>query len=597
MKIICTFYILIFLTATSVFAEVAGSSAIGPFGGIITSIVEDNQGNILIGTEGGGIYKSSNKGNTWLSLSSGLSDPFVYTMAVSMRDNSIFAGTKTGIFRSIDNGNNWNKESGTFTGNLIPFITSDRDGIIYASVWGSGVYKKDRGEWTLLNQELQNTFVNSISFNKKGDAIAATEGGIYKIEKGDRKWRFVGLIEYILPSIAIDKNDHIYVSVWGSGILRSTNSGKDWDYASIGISSYVRFLSVSPEGVIYGATEDGVFEFIPERKEWEDRGLTGIILRNVRAAKDKGLWAGSYGKGIFLSLDNGAKWQAKNRGISNTQIKSIFIDKENSILTGTSWGLFIKNMKQFKWDEIDTFAGKSVNAVIKDNEGNIYAGTTNGVFKYDATTKKWDRVFGGAAYLNITALSIDNTGLLYAGTDGDGLFISTDKGKSWEEIDNGITNKRITAIKFDSTDRLYVGTYDGIFNGVSHKKDSTWVFENITNNLKNTIVLSITAVNNNVYVGTDGGGVYVKRNGSNLWTETNNGLLNKRIYSLFDDQSGNIYAGTSDGVFLMRHGNFEWKDVSDDIINRTIQTIASDKEGNILLGTWGGGIVKMSPRN
>ncbi|MBI5682225.1 MAG: hypothetical protein HZC45_03510 [Deltaproteobacteria bacterium] len=591
MKVIYTVYILFLLSVPNAFAGNEHIMAIGPFGGIITSVVEDNHGNIFIGTEGGGVYKSIDNGNTWLSTSSGLVNPFV---SISPHDGSIFAGTKAGVFRSVNNGKNWVKESGPSAGMLIPFIIINRDGVTYASIWGSGVCEKNGRDWELLNQELQNTFVNGIAFKKNGDVIAATEGGLYKIERGGQRWRFVGLIEYLLPTIVIDKNDHIYASAWGSGILRSIDGGKEWEHLSKGgVNSYTRHLTTSPDkNVIYAATEDGVFEFISETKEWKQRGLTGVILKNVTVTRDKRLWAGSYGKGLFFSRDNGITWQKKNIGITNTQIKSIFIDDKNTILSGTSWGLFIKNINEFEWKEIDIFSGKSVNAVVKDSNGNTYAGTTSGVFKYDVTTKKWDRVQGAAAFLNITTISIDDADTLYAGTDSDGLFVSKDRGESWKELDNGITNKRITAVKFDSKGILYVGTYDGVFKGFKDIKNSQWVFENITSNIKNTIILSITIDNDNIYIGTDGSGVYVKKDSSKSWVDVSKGLLNKRILSLHEDVNGNIYAGTYDGLFFLKQGSFEWKDVSEGMVNRIIQTISTDRDGNLLVGTWGGGILK-----
>ena len=559
--------------------------AIGPFGGIVSSIAMDKEGNVFAGTEGGGGYKTSDEGSTWSSVSSGLTNPFVYSLTIT-KDGTLFAGTKGGVFKSSDSGKNWLMESGCASGMLIPFLTAAPDGTVYASVWGSGVCRKKGDNWELLNNELQNTFINEVAFTKDGTVLAATEGGIYSLEKGKSAWKFVGLIEYLLPSILVDNNNQIYAAAWSSNIMRSNDNGRDWRQLGRGINPYVRHMTMSFHGEIFAATEDGIFKFLPDLKEWKSIGLKGISIKNIKHMHNNTLWAGSYGRGVYISRDSGTTWLKKNNGIANLQIISAFTDNENTIYAGTSWGLF-KKTQDGAWEEIETFSGKRVQAVAKDSEGNIYAGTTSGIWRYDPADKKWARVKGHAEYVNISVIAIDKNNVIFAGTHGDGLFASSNKGKSWNELKEGIANQMIVSLTFDSKGILYVGTSNGIFRSRDINKNT---FEDLSSNLENRIIQSAAVdKDSNIYVGTDGSGIFVRRKGIS-WEDINEGLKNRRVSSLFINDTGDIYAGTYDGLFVTKKGSNEWKDISSGIINRIIQTIGSDKNGSLLIGTWGGGI-------
>ncbi len=68
---------------------------------------------------------------------------------------------------------------------------------------------------------------------------------------------------------------------------------------------------------------------------------------------------------------------------------------------------------------------------------------------------------------SISALAIDpaNPMTLYAGTSGDGVFQSTDRGANWSVINNGLTSLNVRSLAIDPTDpmTLYAGTVGGVF--------------------------------------------------------------------------------------------------------------------------------------
>ena len=69
---------------------------------------------IFLGTNGAGIYKSSDTGTNWIEINSGLSNRTVQCLVT--KDTLLFAGTRYGgIFRSSDKGITWTAMTVSYT--------------------------------------------------------------------------------------------------------------------------------------------------------------------------------------------------------------------------------------------------------------------------------------------------------------------------------------------------------------------------------------------------------------------------------------------------------------------------------------------------
>ncbi|HEX5315917.1 MAG TPA: hypothetical protein VFX22_04620, partial [Candidatus Kapabacteria bacterium] len=87
---------------------------------------------------GAGIYRSSDSGLSWLPSATGLSDSFVH--AVITMGTSLYAGTDSGSFVSIDSGRSWMLIDSTLHKLSVQSITQN-EGILFAGVWGGGVFR------------------------------------------------------------------------------------------------------------------------------------------------------------------------------------------------------------------------------------------------------------------------------------------------------------------------------------------------------------------------------------------------------------------------------------------------------------------------
>lgn len=160
--------------------------------------------------------------------------------------------------------------------------------------------------------------------------------------------------------------------------------------------------------------------------------------------------------------------------------------------------------------------------------------------------------------LRITSLLVDrtNSNSIYAGTNGGGLFLSTNAGVAWSSV-AGIGYIHVNAIAQDTADatKFYIGSDVGILDnkGVG----GTWQLLNTGLTNVNVHAFAIDPVAPNLlYAGTDGG-VFRSTNGGATWSVT---VLTSLVHTLvIDPATPNVlYAGTDGGVYKSTDSGTTW---------------------------------------
>lgn len=166
------------------------TSGWNPGVGRITSIAieEGNTDHIIVGGETGGVWKTTDGGNSWTVLTDNLSNIYVYALAMDPTNPSVyFWGSTSGtIFKSIDAGATWNILADTGNGNVNKILIDPTNtSKMYCSVEGGGIYKStDSGAtWSLINPSATNGY--DVEF-KPGDTnvIYASGNSFFKSTDG-----------------------------------------------------------------------------------------------------------------------------------------------------------------------------------------------------------------------------------------------------------------------------------------------------------------------------------------------------------------------------------------------------------------------------
>ena len=83
----------------------------GPYGGTVLTLLATSEGTLYAGTQGAGIFRSTDGGDSWTPVNTGLpvyEDNRIPTIfSLTMMGEALYAGTGGDLFQSTDGGNSW----------------------------------------------------------------------------------------------------------------------------------------------------------------------------------------------------------------------------------------------------------------------------------------------------------------------------------------------------------------------------------------------------------------------------------------------------------------------------------------------------------
>lgn len=282
-------------------------------------------------------------------------------------------------------------------------------------------------------------------------------------------------------------------------------------------------LNVSDNPVV------GVFTSTDTGNTWQHRGWKEYIRTFYTEADERGILWSACGNGVLRSSDNGDRWVITT-GWEMTEVLKVAVDPSNplTVYAATAYGIFKTTDDGKTWQEKNiglTMPFTSDVVVDRSNGKRVFAATEEGILLSTDGGNSWKSA--GLKGLGVRTIVQDpsDTKRLWAGTQDDGIFATTDHGASWKKTNSGLQHKTVYAIAVDP------------------KSSST------------------------VYLGTHGGGVYRTTNGGKKWEQVVNGLGNPDIHSLLvlKSNSNIVFAGTlNGGLFRSTDSGTTWQFNSQD---------------------------------
>lgn len=205
---------------------------------------------LFAGTWGDGVYCSADSGGHWNPAGTGMGNLFVTSFYAESRFGVVqpvlLTGTWGGVFQSSDNGQTW---TGTNSGLTETHVRSVMiaDGIFFAGTI-DGLYRSpDAGQtWSAANNGLTNTAV--ISLTHRGIHLyAGTDGGgvFHSANAGDLWEPFgPGMGNAVVPYLAKGSAD-LYAATWGAGVFVKPHDGENWNSFNAGLTeANIRSIAV-----------------------------------------------------------------------------------------------------------------------------------------------------------------------------------------------------------------------------------------------------------------------------------------------------------------------------------------------------------------
>lgn len=301
----------------------------------------------------------------------------------------------------------------------------------------------------------------------------------------------------------------------------------------------------------------------------------------------------------------------------------------NSFGQKSYWGKAKTELK-FKHLTVEQGLSSDITSIIlKDRQGFMWFGTDAGLNKYDGfQIKTYNYDNGGKNSLSngvIKSLFEDKTGKIWIGTEkGLNFYDPNDESLNYflSEADNpgSLSNNIISSITEDKNKNLWVGTFYGL-NKLTDWQNGQPAFQRFYN--ENTDSLSIS--NNRIYclfsdskdnlwIGTEGGGLCLlsaedKNSGAYKFRpilskrQDNTALSESVIYTINEDNNGNIWIGSNHGFTIIntKGTEFEFKhylpkrDAEAYLTEENVYSIIQDENNQFWIGTWGSGLFLFNP--
>jgi len=540
----------------------------------VTVLFEDKDGNIWVGTSGGGLSLYDPNTESFTTFISAKNDG----KTLSSPDiNSIFQDSKNNIWVGTYSGLDlFDQKTKTFKRF---FYTKNRDDIATHHIFS--IAEDNTGNLWL------GTFGGLVQFNYvTGYTKNYQHGGANSISNDK--------IHILLKN----QDGNLYIGTEGSGLdffnikkQTFTHFAHQAANANSLINDNVFALSATGYKQFWIGTEDGL-DLFDENKatftHYSSEEGDGDKNNSIDCILDTEgiLWLGTYESGVRVydrnlsSFAHIYKHPGDNIGLSNDIVTS-FAETNKGYWIGTDGGglnFFDQSAKLFThYDQQSAgqnhTSGNHILNLLQDNKKNLWIGYYDaGLDVYNSATKRFahyntgnkpDQISGSIVF----ALGEDKQGDVWVGMDDQGLNVihqsKVVKRYKYNHLDtvNSLSSNDIRAIYRDNENNMWIGTFDGL-NLYNPATDNFTHFKAWNKGLTNNVVITVFEDSNGrLWVGTLGGGLNLydrKKKAFSAYTFPD-GLSYSIINSITEDNKGLIWVGTNRGLISFRPGTSEFR--------------------------------------
>ncbi len=638
----------------------------GPEGGPGTTVAVAPSApeTVYLGT-GRGVFRSRNGGRSWSSAglvphasTDGSSVPGVTSLVVDTRTPStVYAGLNSqwdggkwnggttyrrALYKTADGGKSWRALD--LIGQPVA-ISPTGPPVVYAAAGGHGgtsrlLRSADGGHsWQRADRGLPATYLWALAFDPTTPSTvyaAMGQRGIFESSDGGGRWRAVRVsVAYRdVTAIAVDpRHPQTVYAGTDRGVIKSLDGGRRWRTANAALGGHGRdrgYMQVTAllvdnrdSQTVYASTDcAGVFKSSDGGHSWTpaNAGLEPNCGWSYALALDpttpRIVYAADRVRGVLKSLDGGARWDATNKGLSLTTVSSLAVNPQNPRTVYASagpLGLFKSSDMGAHWRPLAS-GPHLVEGIALDpsNPRNILVvAAAYGVVRSTDAGRTWAEASFGANSRKVSVVAISGT-TAYAGTNGEGLFGSTDGGRSWRPLGPpGPVHVGTLAISPADAAVVYAGVWGSKARGLYKSTDGGNSWQRLTDVLDIDVGAIALDPENPTTVYISQGGVLKSTDGGASWQPANSGLPRQRfkqhtgkwitytvdVTALAIDPTHpeTLYAATGwRGIFQSTDAGKHWHPFNAGLTNHDVRALALDATGQTLYaGTAGGGVVNL----
>lgn len=499
------------------------------------------------------------------------------------RDGYIWLGTDGGLLRfNGDRFTEFSVKSGDLKDNEVWALQEDNDGALWIGTYGGGLTRLKDGRFRTFTiaDGLPDDVVMGIEKDPSGILWLITPQGLARYSNGAirRVTQAEGLLDIHATAIAPNAPGGPLIAT-RSGTYRYSgghfnlafNVSVPYGFAEQMLSAHDGSLWTGFSSGVIVRQHNGVSEVVPFRQR------PGGQIHRLYQDPHGGIWA-AVGKSI-VKLEDGAFQPVLTESGSPPlgSVYSILMDRE----AGVWLGLQSNGLARLRVSQLTTLATEDglpddrARSVYQDRRGKVWIGTADGIAQYSngALRKVTDR--RGAQLWDVRSIAEDAAGNIWISAGKDLLAI---KGDRFEPVAGWTAQYEIEVLYRDARGDMWVGT-----DGAGLFRYSQGRFKDYTTNegLGSNHVRAILGDRKGaLWISTFANGVSKYSDGRFSIYNSKSGLAGDRVVAMHEDEEGALWFATRLGLSRLANGTFfTWRSGSG-LFNSFVYAILDDEAGN-----------------
>ena len=302
------------------------------------------------------------------------------------------------------------------------------------------------------------------------------------------------------------------------------------------------------------------------------KDIPQCLVNEIYLDRSSNLWFLS-DRGVYLLRNGKISKYTSEMGLADNTINHILEDREGNIWFATDHG----GVEKLSLGKFNTFQlNVGVNAICEDLGGNVWVGTDDGILCYrndEIVDSELTRMTRG---IRIRHVGLARNGdLLVSCYSKLGQIRKTKKGLVNWTVKDGIIGDKVRVCVDDKDRNLWIGSTTGLACVMPDGKIRNY---NSDQGLCNDYIMSLFVdTKNRLWVGTDGGGIDVIENGRVVQSyNTQSGLSGNVVFKINQDEKGIFWICTGTGISRFDGHNFTNFNASDGLGTDSIFQILND---------------------
>ncbi|MCJ8271076.1 MAG: hypothetical protein MJK04_16950, partial [Psychrosphaera sp.] len=382
---------------------------------VVSSLFEDSQGTLWVGTYGGGLNRYQTQQNRFTHFNHDLADLNSLSDDVIMsiyedKQGAIWVGTQAGGLNKLDTQRQafghvkrHATSPDSLSNNNVWSLYKDSKGILWVGTDGGlNRYNAETQDFSHFKHQpakqhsLSSNFINSIVEDREGTLwIGSYGGGLNKYNRDTQRFEHFkhdssdlnSLSDNLVITLLKDSKNTLWVGTKGGGLnCLDLNQTNDITAPSAGQSADVgQHSPVVFKHYLHNASDADSLSHNTVLSIFEDS--TGII------------WIGTWGGGLNRfdaqaeHFEHFIHQPSDPQSLSDDTVLTIYEDTKGSLWIGTTGGLnkFDTKTKKFShYREKDGLANDAVYGILEDAQAHLWLSTNKGLSRFNPVTESFD---------------------------------------------------------------------------------------------------------------------------------------------------------------------------------------------------------------